>query len=79
MKPGEVEYLPPKIEVVKDVIAEKLDELSDIGEYWKKNREKGRKPNAIRAAMLMLINEIKLLVDQESHNNPIQPTAESGG
>ena len=56
---------PGKIELHKDTIAEKLDEMADIAEYWKKNREKGRNPNAIRAAMVMLANEIKVLADSE--------------
>ena len=46
-----------KVEVYRDLVAEKLDEMADISEYWKKNRNKGRNPNAIRAAMLMLCEE----------------------
>lgn len=49
--------VPGKVEVHRDLIAEKLDEMADISEYWKKNRDKGRNPNAIRAAMLMLCEE----------------------
>ena len=29
-----------KLEIFKDEIAEKLDELADLSEYWKKNRDK---------------------------------------
>lgn len=46
------------IEVKIDVIAEKLDEMADLCEIWKKNREKGRQPNAVRSAVLMLVDEI---------------------
>ena len=56
---------PGEFILVRDLIAEKLDELADIGEYWKRNREKDYTPNAIRAAMLMLIDEIKLLQKTE--------------
>lgn len=41
-----------------DVTAEKLDELAHLAEYWKKNRERGISPGGIRAAMLMLSQEI---------------------
>lgn len=46
------------IEIHHDTIAEKLDEMADLSEHWKRNREKGRNPNAIRAAMLMLAQEV---------------------
>lgn len=42
-------------------MAEKLDELADLSEYWKKNRDKGRNPNAIRSALIMLCDEITKL------------------
>lgn len=50
-----------KIEVVKDPIAERLDELADLSEYWKKNRDKGRNPQGIRLAMIHLANELVIL------------------
>ena len=52
-----------EIKVFKDEIAERLDELSDIGEYWKKHRERGRMPTAVRAAMISLCGEIKVLAE----------------
>lgn len=52
-----------KIEVCRDMVAEKLDEMADICEYWKRRREQGITPNAIRAALLMLANELVLLQD----------------
>lgn len=48
---------PGKTEVHRELIAEKLDEIADVSEYWKKNRDKGRTPNAIRAAILILCEE----------------------
>jgi predicted nuclease with TOPRIM domain len=54
-----------QIQVVPDEIAEKLDEMADLCEYWKKNREKGRRSNAIRAALLMLASECSLLDEME--------------
>lgn len=53
---------PGRIEILTDPIAEKLDEMSDIAECWRKNREKQRMPTAIRSAMVMLAEEISMLV-----------------
>jgi len=52
---------PARIEITTDHIAEKLDEMADIAEYWRKNRDKKRMPGAIRAAMLMLAEELTML------------------
>ena len=52
---------PGKIEGYKDIVAEKLDEMADICEYWKKNREKGRTPNAIRSALVILADELVMI------------------
>lgn len=50
-----------RIEVVHDRVAEKLDEMADLCEYWKRNRDKGRNPSAIRAAMLMMAEELRIM------------------
>lgn len=50
------------ISIVRDEIAEKLDELADLGEYWKRHRALGRSPQAIRAALVMTIQECAVLV-----------------
>lgn len=57
--------LTSEVQVSRDMVAEKLDEMADIAEYWKKNREKGRMPNAIRAAMLMLARETLAIQEME--------------
>lgn len=49
----------------RDEIAEKLDEMADICEYWKKNRAKGYKPSAIRNALLYLVSEIEMMHSME--------------
>lgn len=56
------------IELVKDNIGEKLDELADLAEYWKKQRNEGKSPTGVRQAMLMVINEIQLYQQQDAHN-----------
>ena len=48
------------------MIAEKLDEMADLSEHWRKNRERGRMPNAIRAAMMMLAKECIAIEEQEA-------------
>lgn len=54
---------PGKLQVQHDHLAEKLDEMADICEYWKKNREKGRMPSAIRMALIMLSRECVFMAD----------------
>lgn len=60
---------PSEVKLARDEIAEKLDEIADLGEYWKKHREKGCKPDAIRVAMLLLIDNIAILVNREIFDN----------
>ena len=52
---------PQKLEVAHDHVAEKLDEMADLCEYWTRNRAKGRNPKAIRAALLILAAEVTAL------------------
>lgn len=59
---------PARIGITTDHVAEKLDEMADIAEYWRKNRDKKRMPNAIRAAMLMLAEELTMLGKNEKAN-----------
>jgi hypothetical protein len=58
-------------EVQADPVADKIDEIADIGEMWKRNRDKGRNPKAIRTAMIIAIDE---LVDIISANLPQDPS-----
>lgn len=48
-----------KIEVAHDHIAEKLDELADLFEYWKRRRDKRQTPQAVRAAILLTVDELE--------------------
>lgn len=41
----------------RDHVAEVLDDLAALGEYWTRNRERGRMPNSIRHAMLIAARE----------------------
>ena len=50
--------MEPSIRIVRDLVAEKIDELADVSEYWRKSRDKGRESKAIRAAILMIAREL---------------------
>lgn len=45
----------------QDDFIERLDDLSDLCEYWKRNRKRGRPANAIRTALLAMCHEIALV------------------
>lgn len=48
----------PEFQVVYDHEADQIDELGALLEHWKRNREKGRTPEAIRLAIVMTMEEI---------------------
>jgi len=58
--PGLIGSECPQVEIHTDVIALKLDEMADLAEYWKKNRDKGIMPAGIRAGMIHLAKDIAL-------------------
>ena len=45
-----------------DEIAEKIDELADLCEFWSKNRKRGVMPQGVRAAIVMTAQDIAALV-----------------
>ena len=49
---------PGNIGVFRDEQLELLDDLADLCEYWKRSRDKGRAPNALRSALVMLAADI---------------------
>lgn len=55
----------PKLEIQFDHIAEQLDDLADLCEHWKRNRDRGRMPRAIRAALIMTCRDIAMQVDMD--------------
>ena len=59
-----------EIKIVKDEIAERLDELADLGEVWNKHRKAGRMPHAVRQAMITVSEEVGLMVGFEK-NDPL--------
>lgn len=54
-----------RIEVVRDPVADALDDMAALAQHWAKNRERGRNPSSIRAAMLMVAREALAHVDQQ--------------
>jgi len=55
-----------ELKIHRDTIAEKLDQMADLAERWKRNRDKGRASNAIRSAMMMLAREVTMIAHQEN-------------
>jgi len=51
-----------RIEVTQDEIAEKIDELADLCDVWKKSRSLGLSPKHNRAAIVMTAQDIAALV-----------------
>jgi Cft2 family RNA processing exonuclease len=41
-----------------DELIKLLDELAEIAKYWKKHREQGNMPSAIKEALLQVIQDI---------------------
>ena len=46
-----------ELQIARDYVADVLDDMAALGEYWKRNRERGRMPNGIRSAMLLVARE----------------------
>ena len=53
------------LEVKFDYVADALDDVADLCEHWKRNRERGRMPNAIRSALLMSMREALAMHDAD--------------
>lgn len=53
------------VEIKTDPVAERLDEMADLSECWKKNRDKGRMPSAVRQALIYLCREVCVVEDLE--------------
>lgn len=56
----------PKLEVVQDPVADALDDLAALGTHWTRNRDRGRMPSGIRAAMVMVARELDIVVGNPS-------------
>jgi len=54
-----------EIKIVTDEIAERLDELADLGEIWNKHRKAKRMPHAVRQAMISASGEISFMIEVE--------------
>ena len=39
---------------MRDPVADALDDMAALGQHWTRSRERGRMPNGIRAAMLLV-------------------------
>ena len=54
------------MDITMNEVDAKLDELADICEHWKRNRERGHTPDAIKGALLMLVAECAALTQQHA-------------
>jgi len=54
-----------KLIVVHDPVADALDDLAALGQHWTRNRESGRMPKGIRAAMLLVARDVLALAGEE--------------
>lgn len=48
-----------------DTVADALDDMAALGQHWARNRERGRMPGGIRAAMLLVARELLAHVDRQ--------------
>ncbi len=46
-----------QLTVIQDPVADALDDMAALGLHWTRNRERGRMPNGIRQAMLLVARE----------------------
>lgn len=53
------------IQITRDRVAERLDELADLFIYWQKNRAKGRTPSAVGASELSALLEADLVAQAQ--------------
>jgi hypothetical protein len=58
------------IKVAFDPVKDLLDDMAALGENWTRNRERGRMPNAIRNAMVMVAREIVIHEDMNRLPTP---------
>ena len=48
-----------------DPMQDLLDDMASIATHWERNRQRGRTPHAIRAAMVMIARDIVAMADAE--------------
>ena len=53
----------PHLTVEFDHVGDALDDIADLCEHWKRNRERGRMPHALRAALLMSMRDTLAMHD----------------
>jgi hypothetical protein len=70
--PKPTDRSPGPVTVLFDPVADVLDDMAVLGEHWTRNREKGRMPGGIRAAMVLVARELLAHVDQQEPNVAIE-------
>ncbi|NQY62648.1 MAG: hypothetical protein HRT38_02805 [Alteromonadaceae bacterium] len=73
---------PGEIGLYRDPIEEKLAELADLAQLWRKHDDLGRIPSAIRVGMLSAVRDIQTLMDafiNEDNEKYAEALEESAG
>lgn len=68
-----------RLEVMRDPVADALDDMAALCEYWKRNRDKGRTPSAIRNPLLQMAREVLMLADMEQREIDMRMDELCGG
>lgn len=57
--------------LVHGYVSQRLDEVADLCEHWKRWREtRSHTPQAVRAALVMLAREVVMLAEMEQKHGP---------
>lgn len=57
-----------QLTVMQDPVADALDDMAALGLHWTRNRERGRMPNGIRSAMLLVAREALAHADAQERS-----------
>lgn len=62
---GRLEPERATLTALADPVADALDDMAALGQHWTRNRERGRMPNGLRAAMLLVAREVLAHADAQ--------------
>lgn len=57
------DIFPGRLQVLDDPVADLLDDLAALSQHWARNRERGRMPHSVRAAMLLVARDALAAAD----------------
>ena len=77
MNEGKEKFVP--LQVLRDPVADALDDMAALGLHWTRNRERGRMPGGIRAAMLLVARELTAHEDLQAREIQLRLAETYGG